>query len=188
MRDGDTVATGGFVGIGFAENLAVALEERFVDSAKDDPQRHRPPARPDAGLRRRPGRRQGARAQPLRPPGHASSASSAATGAWCRSCRRSRSANQIEAYNLPQGVITHLFRDIAAGKPGHLSRVGLGTFVDPASRRRQDQRAHDRGSGRADRRSAARSTCSTRPSRSTSPSSAAPPPTPTATSRWSARR
>ena len=29
IRDGDTVATGGFVGIGFAEDIAVALEEHF---------------------------------------------------------------------------------------------------------------------------------------------------------------
>ncbi len=122
ILDGDTVACSGFVGCGTPEELFVALEQRFVENGAPRDLTLMFAAAPGDG--KHGGLNRLAREGLVRRAigGHYGLVPKLAQLAV---------AEKIDAYNLPLGTMTLLYRDIAGHRAGTLTKVGLGTFVDP---------------------------------------------------------
>ena len=145
IRNGDTVATGGFVGIGFPEGVAVALEELFLSREDEHIQATGKPH--NLTLVYAGGQGDG-RERGLNHLGHEGLVKRVIGGHWglVPKLQRLAISDRIEAYNLPQGLSPTCSATSPRGAgPSHPYRARH--LRGSTARRRQDQCEHHGGPG-----------------------------------------
>jgi len=122
IHSGDVVASSGYGGHGVSEEVLAALETRFVESQSPrDLTLVWAGGQGDLGTKG------------LNHLGHEGLLKRTIGGHYglLPSIEQLAVEEKIEAYNLPEGILVHLYRSIASGAAGITSTVGVGTFVDP---------------------------------------------------------
>ena len=122
IKDGDMLATSGFVGSVFPEHVATAIQESFLATGHPC----------NLGVMYAAGQGD-SKEKGLNHLGEEGLLTKVIGGHYGLQPKVQKLAleNKCAAYNFPQGVISHLFRDIAGRRPGTITHVGLRTFVDP---------------------------------------------------------
>lgn len=122
IKDGMTITFGGFVGSAHPEEVSLTIEQEFLATGSPN----------NLTLLYCAGMGDG-KERGLNHLGHEGLVSKVIGGHWGLVPKLQKLAleNKMAAYNLPQGVLSQMYRDIAAGKPGVITHVGLKTFVDP---------------------------------------------------------
>ncbi|MCY6485840.1 3-oxoacid CoA-transferase [Clostridium aestuarii] len=123
VNDGDTLTTSGFVGSCCPEALSKAIEKRFLETGS--------PKNITLFYASSQGNRDGktggdhyAHKGMIKRVIAGHYATAPKLGEMCLN-------NECEGYNLPQGALLYLLRDIAGHRVGTITHVGLDTFVDP---------------------------------------------------------
>lgn len=122
IPDGATIATNGFVGIGVPEEILEELEKRYLEEGSPkNLSAYWAAGQGDSGNRG------------LNHIGFEGMVKHCVGGHWNLSPKVQKLAleNKISAYNFPQGVMSHLFRDASMKLPFTISKTGLKTFADP---------------------------------------------------------
>ena len=122
IKDGAVMGIGGFLGIGSAEEIFLAIRDRYLNEGhpRDITMVH------TGGV----GDGDSAGANVLAQKGLVKRMIG---GHFARMPKLGAMIEQeiIEGYNIPQGILAHLYRESAAGRPRLISKVGLKTFIDP---------------------------------------------------------
>lgn len=121
ITDGANIATIGMTLVSASETILKAIEERFLETGHPN------------GLTLVHSCGQSDRDRGCQHFAHEKMLARIIGGHWGLQPRMMEliSSNKILAYNLPQGQFAQLYRSMAGGEPGKITKVGLGTYIDP---------------------------------------------------------